>query len=314
MLALAIQLTCSALFLLQNEVEACASEFQTALAAHGIPPTVTDTCRISASNLLFSVGCYNYTTILQRIPANYFQQLDAACNPATGDCSQCKPTFFSLGGELANTTSVDVLNLCMVMFGNQFFGWFPTMEEITARLNCYYQFPPGLQLGLPTPPKKSSSNVALIAGVTGGVAGALILLAALIACYAWRRFPPSKARWNAQLKTLSRISSLRLRAHQKRLVIYSRWQLRRATRNFDASRVLGSGGSGKVYVGELGGETVAIKEAAFTSSKDGAKVRWQHASAVPFSRMSLLLGMFGLRSSLQPDGCGQELLHVGNCG
>ncbi|GAQ89583.1 Protein kinase superfamily protein [Klebsormidium nitens] len=264
----------------QDEVEACAAEFQAALTAHGIPSTVVNTCRISATNLLFSVGCYNYTTILQRIPVGYYRQLETACNPSTSDCSQCKPTFFSIGAELANTTSVDILNSCMLMFGNQFFGWFPTMEEITARLNCYYQFPPGLQLGLPTPRKDSGPNVALIAGLTGGIVGALVLLGALIGCYAWRRFPPSKARWNAQLKTLSRISSLRMRAHQKRLVIYSRWQLRRATRNFDASRLLGSGGSGKVFVGELGGETVAIKEAVFTSSKDGAKEAWNEIATL----------------------------------
>lgn len=194
--------------------------------------------------------------------------METVCNPATSDCTQCKPTFFSIANELANTTSVQYLNLCIVNFGTQYFAGFSTLKDITQRLNCYYQFPPGLELGLADPPlSKKYAHIALIAGVT--VTGAVMLVAVLaVALLLWKR----RSLLKAGTKSLARMTSLRGRAKGEGLQTFSRKQLRQATGDFDESRMVGKGGSGKVYVGLLKGETVAIKEASFSSVKNGAQV------------------------------------------
>jgi hypothetical protein len=250
---------------MQEQVQVCFSEFEKILATYGVPSTTVDTCRLQAVSFLQGVGCYNYTTIKQPVPTHYYQELEAACNPAAG-CSQCKPTFFKVGAELANTTNVAYLNLCMIMFGFQYFSWFDTEATVTARLNCYYQFPPGMELGLSTRHRESRLKLGVILGICA-VGALLVVTLLLVLLWVWLR---CYGRKKSGLPGLNRLSSLRLRATQKRLQIFSRRQLKRATKNFDRSRLLGRGGSGKVYVGELNGEAVAIKEASFNS---GAKVR-----------------------------------------
>lgn len=56
--------------------------------------------------------------------------------------------------------------------------------------------------------------------------------------------------------------------------LFSKKQLEKATKNFDESRLLGSGASGSVYLGELNGEFVAIKRATINVNKNGVKVRF----------------------------------------
>ncbi|GAQ81555.1 hypothetical protein KFL_000830370 [Klebsormidium nitens] len=257
----------------QAQATACASELKAQLAARGVNPAAPDKCLINPTLTLHGYGCYNYTTLLQRAPSRIYEQLETVCNPATSDCTQCKPTFFSVADELANTTSVQYLNLCMFSFGMQYYGGFPTLEEITPRLNCYYRFPPGLELGIAEPPSsKNHQQIALIAGLMA--ASALMLVAAsAVALLLWKR----RSLHNGDTKTLGRMSSLKERANERGLKKFSRRQLRQATGDFDESRVVGRGGSGKVYVGLLNGETVAIKEASFSSVKNGAK-RFQAAN------------------------------------
>jgi hypothetical protein len=131
------------------------------------------------------VGCYNYTTLKQPVPTHYYRELEPACDPAVG-CSQCKPTFFKVGNELANTTNVAYLNLCMIMFGTQFFSWFDDPATITARLNCYYQFPPGMELGLSTPHRESRLELGVILG-SCAVGALLVVTLLLVLLWVWLR-------------------------------------------------------------------------------------------------------------------------------
>jgi hypothetical protein len=199
----------------------CFLEFREALLSHGVMEPVLDTFPLTASIFLFSVGCYNYTTIYQRVPPSYYSELEQFCSEGA-DCSQCRPALTRVGGELANTTNVEYINLCTIMFGLQYYAAFASsIEATTDKLNCYYQFPPGLQLDLPLPPAKRHLNVGAIAGVSAAAA-AVVLTLVLALCVLWKRFP---ARWNAKLGTLSRLSSLQLKASEQRLQVFSRKQL-----------------------------------------------------------------------------------------
>ncbi|GAQ79963.1 Protein kinase superfamily protein [Klebsormidium nitens] len=273
----------------EDQAEACAAEFKAQLAARGVPPSVPDNCLITPALLLNGVGCYNYTTILQRVPAPVYEQIEAVCNPATSNCSQCVPVFLSLGAELANTTSTTYLNQCMLTFGTQYFGGFSTMEDVTDRLNCFYQFPPGLELSLPSPRSKSSRrNVGLITGISTAIAVTVVAFICLALLF-WRR---SSVLVDA--KTLDRMASLKRSPNNKGLKVFSRRQLRQATNNFDESALIGQGGSGKVYVGLLKGHAVAIKEALYScNSKRGAQEAWNELTTLACCRHRNLVVLKG---------------------
>jgi hypothetical protein len=201
-----------------------------------------------------------------------------------------------VGTELANTSSVEYLNACEQLVVHQYYLWLARLEVIPERANCYYQFPPGLELTLlPLPLIGSSSNVGLIAGLSVATAACVLLAGlAVAAFFLWRQYPSYKAEWDAEKKTLGRLSSLRLRVVGTRLQVFTRKQLTKATQNFSESRVLGVGGSGKVYIGELNGEVVAVKDATFGSNKNGAKVWWRAQSqSRSKAELSLIEGLTG---------------------
>lgn len=252
----------------------CFSEYKAGLAAHGVPPTTPETCHVTAATALLNVGCYNYSTLQQQVPTRYFHYFDGNCTRAAADnCSHCSQTLLDVGTELANTTNVEYLNACEQLVVHQYYLWLANLEAISERGNCYYQFPPGLELTMiPVPPRKSPANVALIAVLTSAIAIVLLAVVAIAALFLWRRYPVYKAEWDAEKKTLGRLSSLQHRVAGNRLQVFTRKQLSKATQNFSESRVVGVGGSGKVYVGELNGEVVAVKDARFGCNKNGAKV------------------------------------------
>jgi hypothetical protein len=146
------------------------------------------------------------------------------------------------------------------------------MEEITAWQNCYYQFPSPLALLPFISPRANHVTKWALVGILaalGVVLGLLIILAVFVV----KRYPLRKARFKRKLATLSRISLISIRALEKRLQIYSKRQIEKATKTFDESQLLGSGASGKVYIGELDGEVVAIKAAIINIGKNRVKVR-----------------------------------------
>ncbi|GAQ84805.1 Protein kinase superfamily protein [Klebsormidium nitens] len=263
----------------QDQVQVCWSEFQKALVANGVPLTSLDTCsHITAANHLMSVGCYNYTTSYQRVPSQYLDQIATSCNGSTRDCGQCRPTFIRVARELANTNDATYVTNCILTLGLQFSSLMSGIEEITAWENCYYRFPPPLAI-LPfiSPSADHVVKWALVGVLT---AVGVVVLLFVLAILAVKRYPLRKARFNHKLATLSRISSISLKALQKRLQIYSKRQLEKATKNFDESQLLGSGASGKVYVGELDGEVVAIKVAIMNVGKNGVKEAWNEIATL----------------------------------
>jgi hypothetical protein len=58
------------------------------------------------------------------------------------------------------------------------------------------------------------------------------------------------------------------------MMSFSFRELRKATKGFDKSRLLGKGGSGTAYLGKLKGKLLAIKEIALGNTKEEYEVRW----------------------------------------
>ncbi|GAQ89360.1 Protein kinase-like [Klebsormidium nitens] len=253
----------------QNEADVCLQKVKDLLVANGIASTVLDNCKLVAFQYLFSVGCYNYTTINQPIPESYMETLEGACNP-DGDCTQCQPTYLSVGKTLANTTVKTVENLCEILMSNQYLAHFDNLGDITDRLNCFFQFPPPLQLAFYT--KSKGITVGAIVGIALGAVFLLVVVAGVLFVI-WRKRrtlhegPDSSMGHASFSQSLSMAQSLGM----AQLVLFSYSELRRATKGFEENRVLGKGGSGKVYLGSLKGKTVAIKEITRGATKKGAQ-------------------------------------------
>lgn len=260
---------------MQSQADVCFSEFKAALVAQGVPPTTPELCHVSAASALLNIGCYNYTTLQQQIPVRYFEWFAGNCTSTSpNNCRHCTQTLIDVGTELANNTSFEYLNSCEQLAVHQYYQWVARLELAPEPANCYYQFPPGLELTIvPLPAAKRASNVALIAGLSTAIAVVFLAVVAGAVFFLWRRYPLYKADWVANKKTLGRLSSLRQRFVGSSLQVFTRKELSKATQNFSESRVLGVGGSGKVYLGELNGEVVAVKDATFGANKNGAKVR-----------------------------------------
>lgn len=248
----------------------CIQKLKDLLVANGILSTVLDNCKLVAFQYLFSVGCYNYTTITQRIPQAYLQTLEGSCNPAA-DCTKCQPTYLSVGRTLANTSVKTVENLCEIMMSNQYLSQHDNLRDITDRLNCFFQFPPPLQLAFYTHSKGIA--VGAIVGIVLGAVFSLVVVAGVLFVI-WRKRrtmhdgPDSSMGHASFSQSLSMAQSLGM----AQLVLFSYSELRRATKGFEENRVLGKGGSGKVYLGTLKGKTVAIKEITRGATKKGAQV------------------------------------------
>lgn len=259
----------------QGQAEVCFSEFKAALDVQGVPPTTPELCHVSAASALLNIGCYNYTTLQQQIPVRYFEYFAGNCTRASpNDCRHCTQTLIDVGTELANNTNFEYLNSCEQLAVHQYYQWLARLELVPEPGNCYYQFPPGLELTIvPLPAGQRSPNVGLIAGLSTAIAVAFLAVVAGAAFFFWRRYPLYKADWVATKKTLGRLSSLRQRFVESSLQVFTKKELSKATQTFSESRVLGVGGCGKVYVGELNGEVVAVKDATFGANKNGAKVR-----------------------------------------
>ncbi|GAQ77883.1 Protein kinase superfamily protein [Klebsormidium nitens] len=266
----------------QGQAEVCFSEYKAGLAAHGVSPATPESCRVTAATALLNIGCYNYSTLQQQVSTRYFHYFDGNCtHSGGGDCSHCSQTLLDVGNELANTTSVAYLNACQQLVVHQYYLWLANVESVPERGNCYYQFPPGLELTMvPLLPSKSASNIALIAGVSCASAVVLLGVLAIVAFVLWRRYPLYKAEWDAEKKTLGRLSSIQQRVVGNRLQVFTKRQLSKATQDFSESRVVGVGGSGKVYVGELNGDIVAVKDSTFGSNNDGAKEAWNEVATL----------------------------------
>lgn len=124
----------------------------------------------------------------------------------------------------------------------QYMMRFNMVQQITDRLNCYFEFPPPLMLSLnPAPPKRHST--AVIAVTASVVAAISVVLLVVAGCLVWF------LRRHAGVHKLDHVGVLE----------YSWAEIRRATKRFHRTRLLGGGGFGKVFFGKLRGEVVAVK-------------------------------------------------------
>jgi hypothetical protein len=256
---------------LQTEADVCLDKLKSLLVANGIASTVLDNCKLVAFQYLFSVGCYNYTTINQPISDSDIATLESACKPGA-DCTQCQPTYLSVGRRLANTSSKVVENLCEIMMSNQYLSKFDNLGDITDRLNCFFRFPPPLELAFYV--RDNSITTGAIVGI---VLGSVFFLAVvgLVLFLLWRRRRSAYDGPDTSMGHASFSQSLNMAQSlgMAQLALFSYSDLRKATKGFDDSRLLGKGGSGKVYLGELKGKPVAIKEIARGTTKKGSQVR-----------------------------------------
>ncbi|GAQ77887.1 Protein kinase superfamily protein [Klebsormidium nitens] len=264
----------------QGQAEICFLEYMAALEAKVIyiPWSGSGICDVTAASGLLNIGCYNYTTLQQQIPVRYFDYFAGNCTQASPDnCRHCAQTLLDVGTELAINTDSEYLKACQQLAVHQYYQWVARLELAPELANCRYQLPPGIEVTI-LPLGESPSNIMLIAGLSTAVV--LLVVLAGAAFFLWRRYPLYKGKWDARTKTLGRLSSLRQKFVGSRLQVFTKKQLSKATQDFSESRLVGVGGSGKVYVGELNGEVVAVKDATFGSNKNGAKEAWNEIATL----------------------------------
>ncbi|KAG0573273.1 hypothetical protein KC19_VG163900 [Ceratodon purpureus] len=114
-----------------------------------------------------------------------------------------------------------------------------------------------------------------MAGIVVGVAVfAMAMTGLVLFVFYWRRRPSAAVR--AQIKRLSKAKSnpaLKVSG----VIAFTFEELSRATSNFDDKNLLGQGGYGKVYVGDLkdGKQRVAIKRAEPGSLQGAHEFYWK---------------------------------------
>lgn len=239
------------------------------LAKAGVPAsTVNERCELGPFALLFAVGCYNYSNFNSRIPDRVLLPLQACNGPDQADCSNgvCQTQFLSTSAYLANSSSPQLQRSCVLMLMGQYLARYNSPSEVTSRLNCYFRYPPPLALGLA--PKRSALTTSALAGIVIGSIACLVILVAAVVIYK-RRFLGGclgKGAGKGSKQWTGGIPGLTLER-------FSYSTLRRATKKFSEERLLGRGGSGKVFMGELQGTLVAVKVITREAVAGGAKVR-----------------------------------------
>jgi hypothetical protein len=151
----------------------------------------------------------------------------------------------------------------------QYLARYNSLSEVTSRLNCYFLYPPPLALGLA--PKPSTLTTSALAGIVLGSIACLLIVVAAAVVYKRRLLKEGisgclgkgvegSKQWTGGIPGLT-------------LERYSYSALRRAIKNFSEERLLGRGGSAKVFMGELQGTLVAVKVITREAVAGGAKVR-----------------------------------------
>lgn len=249
------------------------SDFKAQLIRHNVPSTTVDTCKLNTFAFLFPVGCYNQTTINQFVPTTYFDQYEAVCSGKSNEeCGNCRPLVFALGVQLTNSSDLDYVNRCANMAFHQYLASMGDVGRVTERLNCVFLFPSPLGVGLPPLKRRHVGlcKAAIVGILVAGAATSMIVL--LLVVVAFRRRQSNE---KVQLESLP--SSLRA------LKFFTYKAVRRATKNFDNDRLVGSGSSGSVFRGDFNRELLAVKvfeSGIFTKEKNVSR-NW-NLSLVPF--------------------------------
>jgi hypothetical protein len=248
---------------------ACTSAYKTALVAHGLSEFLYEQCRLSSFIPLYAQRCRNLTVT----PLAIQQKTEATCAPGhcneVGDCTETvREAYTSMAGPGADPVTVA---LCGIFFSSTFWPQYG-LKGSAERTNCYWDFPPELQVRFLDPDRThTKKHQKLLVTILVATSAVVVVLLSLFTCLVmWRRKRnASEALRDHDLfkAKLSKSQSV------EPLKWYSYSELRSATQNFSAKLLLGKGGSGKVYLGELvDGSQVAVKEISRPSTAVGLEV------------------------------------------
>lgn len=269
---------------MQDQLDACQQSFGAQLAIRGINPSLVDTCGLGGPYFLTPQACYNYTFYNSvPFPKPYLDELDTVCG---ANCSlNCTQNLIAMATTLGSTNTNFA---CVVYIMVEYMTEQRSLSVATDRLNCYIVLPPPLVLGvnqtaldlLDPSPQGSTLGIGPIIGIA--VAGFLVVLLIVLAgvCLHKRRKNQSPG-WSIYRIDSQRAISRTMpvgtpdRGSAGQIILYTYNELRKATNDFAQTRLLGRGGSGCVFLGDLprSGGLVAVKKIMKGMSKSGSKVR-----------------------------------------
>lgn len=238
-----------------------------------------DQCRISSYSFSINLQCNNYTKAT-KVPIQYVERVEGTCAPSQcNKVANCKDTALQVGTELAGPSDDQVLNSLYCLFFYSLVEW-PQYDPQGSvdRLNCYYNFPPELQLtakltssGYSTamPIEKHDLWKAVSIAITVGSAASFFALGFMMLVLLKRhksrhRESEGKLLVGAHLSSFEGVEPMQW---------FSLSEVRAATQNFSEKQLLGEGGSGKVYLGRLpNGACVAVKDIMKASTSNAIEV------------------------------------------
>jgi hypothetical protein len=270
--------------MMQDQLDACQQSFGAQLAIRGIDPSLVDTCGLGGPYFLTPQACYNYTFYNSvPFPKPYLDELDTVCG---ANCTlNCTQNLIAMATTLGPTNTNFA---CVVYIMVEYMTEQRSLSVATDRLNCYIVLPPPLVLGvnqtaldlLDPSPQGSTLGIGPIIGIA--VAGFLVVLLIVLAgvCLHKRRKNQSPE-WSIYRMDSQRAISRTMpvgtpdRGSAGQIILYTYNELRKATNDFAQTRLLGRGGSGCVFLGDLprSGGLVAVKKIMKGMSKSGSKVR-----------------------------------------
>jgi hypothetical protein len=243
--------------MLRQNVVACTTAFKSSLVASGLPETLFKQCKLSPFLPLLGQRCNNHTTV----PQEYQQMADAVC--ASGKCNKgadCtdlgKQIILELAGPYADQATISFCGVFLFMsFPSQRYG----AQGALDFTNCYWDIPPALEVHYLQPAKSPSSghgHTARLIGVTCAlIAGILVLVChplpfALASTKTFHQGHKHRKLFQSKMSKGQGLDPLQW---------YSLSEVRGATHNFAPKQLLGKGGSGKMYLGQLSdGTQVAV--------------------------------------------------------
>jgi hypothetical protein len=252
----------------QTEAAACGTALKNAFAANGLPISLYERCQLNTFASLVATKCNNHTNIPPELKA----WVESACAPGqcnrAGDCTDVTMAAISiLAGPNADQTTYSICGLFFVLMSWPQYG----VQGCIDRVNCFWDFPPELQLRIPPPVSTRSalSRVAIyLVVLAAAVTGVAITVATL---WLWRRRRYARESLRNQEALKARLS--KSAENMELLRWYSFPELQKATQNFAPQALLGRGGSGKVFVGTLAdGTKIAVKQLQESASAAGVEV------------------------------------------
>ncbi|GAQ91140.1 Protein kinase superfamily protein [Klebsormidium nitens] len=293
----------------QDQLDACQQSFRDQLSQQGVDPSILDTCQLSGSYFLTPQACNEYTFYNgATFPSSYLTELEAECSPGTCNAN-CTTDLIAMGSELA---SPDAIFACIVYINIKYMAEQANLVEATDRLTCYIVLPDPLRLGVNETALAELNATALGSLSRSGrpvgtklivalAVGGAVVVTVLVVVSAWLGLCRKKKvlGWSFyEQKSLSRSLSLGGSENysNSQIIVYSYNELKRATQYFSPKRLLGRGGSGYVYLGDLprSGGMVAVKKIVVGRTKAGSREFGNEVESMSRCRHKHLVQLLGV--------------------